>query len=220
MRILLVEDDEMLGQAINTALRRNSYTVDWLTLGEQVSPAVASEEFDLIILDLTLPDIDGLTVLTRLRKQKIKLPVLILTARDSTNDRVRGLDCGADDYLGKPFDLEELLARIRALLRRNNNPIVEKIIYHDLHLDPLSQDVFLCDKPIKLTPNEFKILHYLLSNQGRVLSKEKIQQALYGWDNACSDNAIEVHISNLRKKITGDVIQNIRGVGYIVKQQA
>ncbi|MGF1759208.1 response regulator [Photobacterium sagamiensis] len=218
MRILLVEDDFMLGESMVASLGRHGYTVDWLREGMGVEVALNTEEFLAIILDLTLPDIDGLHVLKKVRNAGHKLPVLILTARDGINDRVKGLDGGADDYLVKPFALEELLARLRALVRRMAGSVDECIEIGELSISLNSNEVHYQDQPIKTTKNEFKILATLATQAGRVLSKEKLQQCLHGWDESASDNAIEVHIHNLRKKIGNDLIKNIRGVGYIIER--
>ncbi|KLV10032.1 MULTISPECIES: response regulator [Photobacterium] len=217
MRILLVEDDAMLGQSMVASLSRHGYTVDWLQLGNGVELALKTESFMAIILDLTLPDTDGLDVLRRVRRSGHTLPILILTARDDIDDRVKGLDGGADDYLVKPFALEELLARLRVLIRRvagSTDPVLE---IGDLTLSLKNNDVYVQGNPIKLTKNEFKLLATLATQSGRVLSKEALQQALHGWDELASDNAIEVHIHNLRKKVGSKLIKNIRGVGYIIE---
>ncbi|MEJ2763467.1 response regulator [Photobacterium sp. MCCC 1A19761] len=217
MRILLVEDDVMLGESMVASLSRRGYTVDWLQQGNGVELALNTEEFMAIILDLTLPDTDGLEVLRRIRRAGHQLPVMILTARDEINDRVKGLDGGADDYLVKPFALEELLARLRVLIRRRSGQTETTLEVGALTLSLVNNEVQYQGEPIKLTKNEFKILATLATQAGRVLSKEKLQQALHGWDDLASDNAIEVHIHNLRKKIDSKLIKNIRGVGYIIE---
>ncbi len=218
MRLLLIEDDKLLGESMLTSLNRHGFTVDWLEKGSGVVEALRMEEFTAVILDLTLPDIDGLEVLKRLRSAEFTLPVLILTARDDINDRVRGLDGGADDYLGKPFALEELLARLRVLIRRQSGSAQQQIVIGDLTLSLAEQSVKHHGERLKLTKNEFKILASLLTNAGRVMSKEQLQQSVHGWDDSGSDNAIEVHIHNLRKKVAGNVIKNIRGIGYIIEK--
>ncbi|SDG83739.1 two-component system, OmpR family, response regulator [Vibrio xiamenensis] len=218
MRLLLIEDDKLLGESMLTSLNRHGFTVDWLEKGGGVVEALRMEEFTAVILDLTLPDIDGLEVLKRLRSAEFTLPVLILTARDDINDRVRGLDGGADDYLGKPFALEELLARLRVLIRRQSGSAQQQIVIGDLTLSLAEQSVKHHGERLKLTKNEFKILASLLTNAGRVMSKEQLQQSVHGWDDSGSDNAIEVHIHNLRKKVAGNVIKNIRGIGYIIEK--
>jgi two-component system, OmpR family, response regulator QseB len=217
MRILLVEDDVMLGKSMVTSLSRHGYTVDWLQQGNGVEVNLNTETFMAIILDLTLPDTDGLVVLRRVRKAGHTLPILILTARDEIHDRVKGLDGGADDYLVKPFALEELLARLRVLIRRVSGHSDAQLEIGDLSISLKTNDVHYQGNPVKLTKNEFKILATLVTQSGRVLSKESLQQVLHGWDDLASDNAIEVHIHNLRKKIGGQLIKNIRGVGYIIE---
>lgn len=219
MRILLVEDDVMLGESMVASLSRRGYTVDWLQFGNGVELALKTEDFMAIILDLTLPDTDGLEVLRRIRKAGHQLPVMILTARDEITDRVKGLDGGADDYLVKPFALEELLARLRVLIRRLSGQSETMLELGELSLSLVNNEVHYQGSPVKLTKNEFKILATLATQAGRVLSKEKLQQALHGWDDLASDNAIEVHIHNLRKKIDSKLIKNIRGVGYIIENQ-
>ncbi|WP_432459377.1 MULTISPECIES: response regulator [unclassified Agarivorans] len=218
MRLLLVEDDVLLGQSMTASLTRHGYTVDWLERGMGVAATLKAEQFIAVILDLTLPDIDGLEVLHEIRRTGFDLPVMILTARDDINDRVKGLDAGADEYLGKPFALEELLARLRVLIRRQSGSANETIQLGELSLSLIEQTINFQQNPLKLTRNEYKILASLITNAGRVLSKEKLQQSLHGWDEGTSDNAIEVHIHNLRKKVPNKVIKNIRGVGYIIEK--
>ncbi len=218
MRLLLIEDDKLLGESMMTSLSRHGFTVDWLERGSGVVEALRMEMFTAVILDLTLPDMDGLEVLKRLRDAHFTQPVLILTARDDINDRVKGLDGGADDYLGKPFALEELLARLRVLIRRQSGSAQEQIQLGGLSLCLSEQSVKLDGERLKLTKNEFKILASLMTNAGRVMSKEQLQQSVHGWDETASDNAIEVHIHNLRKKVCGHLIKNIRGIGYIIEK--
>ena len=218
MRILLVEDDVMLGEPMVASLERHGYTVDWLQLGKPVELALKTENFSAIILDLTLPDSDGLEILFHIRKAGHKVPVLILTARDDIDDRVKGLDGGADDYLVKPFALQELLARLRVIVRRESGYVESDIKLHGLTISLAKNSVEYNGELIKLTNNEFKLLTTLVTKAGRVLSKEQLQQALYGWDDTASENAIEVFIHNLRKKIGNQIIKNIRGVGYIIEK--
>ncbi len=219
MRILLVEDDAMLGDGMVDALRRSGYTVDWLTSGQPVADSLKFDEFAALVLDLNLPDIDGISVLRKLRREGHGLPVLILTARDALNDRVVGLDAGADDYLVKPFEVEELNARLRALVRRSKGVAQAVLEYGDIALYPDSQLVLYRDQEVRLTPHEYKLLLELLSQSGRVLSREQLIQSLYGWDEGVESNAIEVHIHHLRKKLYPELIRNIRGVGYIVERR-
>ncbi|GAA5647725.1 response regulator [Vibrio proteolyticus] len=218
MRLLLVEDDALLGQSMVTSLSRHGYTVDWVQQGSGVTVTLKMEQFTAVILDLTLPDIDGLEVLRQIRTAGYDLPVMILTARDDINDRVKGLDGGADEYIGKPFALEELLARLRVLIRRQSGSANEVIQVGPLTLSLSEQTIKSADSPLKLTRNEYKILASLMTNAGRVMSKEQLQQSLHGWDEGSSDNAIEVHIHNVRKKVPDKMIKNIRGVGYIIEK--
>ncbi|EJU9785373.1 response regulator [Vibrio vulnificus] len=218
MRLLLIEDDTLLGQSMVTSLSRHGYTVDWLEKGSGVTSALKTEDFTAVILDLTLPDIDGLDVLRNIRSAGFSLPVVILTARDDIKDRVQGLDRGADDYLGKPFALEELLARLRVVIRRQSGSATEVIEVGELSLSLSDQSIRYQEAVLKLTRNEFKILAALMTNAGRVMSKDQLQQSLHGWDDSASDNAIEVHIHNLRKKAPNVPIKNIRGVGYIIEK--
>jgi len=218
MRLLLVEDDALLGQSMVTSLSRHGYTVDWVDCGGGVAAAMKTEQFAAVILDLTLPDIDGLVVLKNIRRAGYTLPVLILTARDDIEDKVKGLDGGADDYLVKPFALEELMARLRVLIRRQSGHCDTRIEIGSLSLSLAEQAVDFEGNRLKLTNNEFKLLTALMTQAGRVLSKDQLQQSLHGWDEGASDNAIEVHIHNLRKKIPNNLIKNIRGVGYIIEK--
>ncbi|GLT18774.1 DNA-binding response regulator [Vibrio zhanjiangensis] len=217
MRILLVEDDPMLGNAITASLSRHHYTTDWVTSGESALHALQADDFLLIILDIGLPGISGLQVLKDLRDKGDKTPILILSARDELNDRVYGLNHGADDYLVKPFQLEELLARMGALIRRSAGIADDTIVIGDVSVSVNSHKVAVAGECINLTPNEFKILLYLITNSGRVLSKTQILQNMHGWDESAGLNSIEVHIHNLRKKMPKDTIKNIRGVGYIIQ---
>ncbi|WP_368182605.1 response regulator [Aeromonas sp. R7-5] len=218
MRILLVEDDVMLGDGMVDALRSSGYTVDWLQQGMPALSALKSEEFAALVLDLNLPDIDGISLLRKLRREGQILPVLILTARDALDDRVLGLDAGSDDYMVKPFALQELNARLRALVRRSKGQAQAVLEYGELQLFPASQQVTYRGEPVKLTPHEYKLLQELITQSGRVLSRDQLQQSLYGWDEGAESNAVEVHIHHLRKKFFPELIRNIRGVGYIVPQ--
>lgn len=218
MRILLVEDDNLLGQSMVTSLSRHGFTVDWLTHGGGVNTALKTEKFTAVILDLTLPDIDGLEVLRRIRDAGFQLPVMILTARDDIQDRVKGLDGGADEYVGKPFALEELLARLRVLIRRQSGSANERIRVGDLALSLSEQLITFQQEPLKLTRNEFKLLASLMMNAGRVMSKEQLAQSIHGWEDSTNEKSIEVHIHNLRKKVPNMLIKNVRGVGYIIER--
>jgi two-component system response regulator QseB len=216
MRILLVEDDHALGEGIRTALKPEGYTVDWLQDGASALHALNHESFELVILDLGLPRLDGLELLKRLRAAGNPVPVLVLTARDATSDRIAGLDAGADDYLVKPFDVAELKARLRALLRRSFNRPEPVLEYRGILLDPVNQQVSYQGTPINLPRKEFVLLHELLAQPGRVLTRDRLQQVLYGWDEDVESNALEVHIHHLRKKFFPELIRTVRGVGYLV----
>jgi len=219
MRLLLIEDDVALGEGIHQALRREGYTVDWVKDGTSALHALLSEGFDLAILDLGLPRLDGLSVLRRLRESGSALPVLILTARDATEDRIAGLDAGPDDYLIKPFDLNELKARLRALLRRSAGRAQVVIEHAGIRLDPATQQVSYHATPVSLTPKEYQLLHELLSPPGRVMTRERLIQLLYGWNEEADSNTLEVHIHHLRKKFCSELIRTVRGVGYLVEDR-
>jgi two-component system response regulator QseB len=216
MRILLVEDDKALGEGIRTALKPEGYTVDWAQDGCSALHALTSESFELAILDLGLPRMNGLQVLRHLRAAANPVPVLVLTARDATSDRIAGLDAGADDYLVKPFDVAELKARLRALLRRSFNRPQPALEYCGISLDPVSQAVSYQGQVVNLPRKEFLLLHELLAQPGRVMTRDKLQQALYGWDETLESNALEVHVHHLRKKFFPELIRTVRGVGYLV----
>lgn len=220
MRVLLVEDDEPLGNVLRTGLSHYGYTVDWLKDGQAALRFLRAETFDLIILDLNLPKIHGLKVLQEMRANGLSTPVLILTARDSVEDRIKGLDSGADDYLTKPFDLDELSARLRALQRRSaGNRAEPTITYRDIKLDPASLEVTVEEKHIILSRREFALLQKLLENIGHVVSREILTQCLYGWGEDVDSNTLEVHVHNLRKKLGVNFIRTIRGVGYMAEKE-
>ncbi len=218
MRLLLVEDDGALGDGIRAGLRQAGYTVDWLKDGRAAQLALETEEYALLVLDIGLPRLSGLELLKWLRNAGKELPVMILTARDTVQDRVQGLDGGADDYLVKPFDLDELAARIRALLRRRSGRAVALLQHGELSLDPAARRVERAGQAVDLSPREFAVLQVLLENRGRVMSREQLEQALYGWDGEVESNALEVHIHHLRRKLGGELIRNIRGVGYVIEK--
>ncbi|HFE47804.1 MAG TPA: response regulator transcription factor [Chromatiaceae bacterium] len=220
MRLLLVEDDPLLGDGIQTGLRQDGYTVDWIQNGLEADQAVRIGNFDLIIMDLNLPGLPGLEVLQRLRARGNSTPVLILTARDATSDRVAGLDAGADDYLVKPFDFPELNARLRALLRRSSGRATPIMCNGPLCIDPAAHVVTLDKRPIPLPQREFAILEALLNNAGRVMSRSHIEESIYGWDTEVGSNAIEVHIHHLRKKLGSEWIRTVRGVGYMMEKHS
>lgn len=220
MRILLVEDDELLGDGVRAGLVHYGYAVDWLKDGQSALHALQYEKFDIIVLDLGLPKVSGLDVLDKIRRAGNNTPVLVLTARDTTQDRVKGLDTGADDYLTKPFDLDELCARLRALQRRFAARAVPHISYNNIVLDPASHSIFVNGEMINMPRREFALLQKLLENVGHVLSRELLTQSLYGWEEDVDSNTLEVHIHNIRKKLGANFIRTIRGVGYMVDKQA
>ncbi len=216
MRILLVEDDPQLGDGLTIGLRQAGFAVDWVKDGNSADRALQSETFDLVVLDLGLPRLSGMEVLSRARSRRQTLPVLILTARDATGDKVSGLDAGADDYLVKPVDLDELAARIRALTRRSVGRAAPLLTRGDLALDPAAHSVTLAGAPVELSSREFSLLQMLLENAGRVLSRSQLEQSVYGWRDEPDSNALEVHIHHLRKKLGSELIRTLRGVGYTI----
>ncbi len=216
MRILLVEDDPQLGDGLTIGLRQAGFAVDWVKDGNSADHALQSETFDLVVLDLGLPRLSGMEVLSRARSRRQTLPVLILTARDATGDKVSGLDAGADDYLVKPVDLDELAARIRALTRRSAGRAAPLLTRGDLTLDPAAHSVTLAGAPVELSSREFSLLQMLLENAGRVLSRSQLEQSVYGWRDEPDSNALEVHIHHLRKKLGSELIRTLRGVGSTI----
>ena len=216
MRILLAEDDPLLGDGVRTGLLQAGFAVDWVTDGQDARLALAGEPYDAVLLDLGLPKADGLAVLRELRAARNPVPVLTLTARDALVDRVAGLDAGADDYLVKPFALAELQARLRALLRRSKG-VVDPVIRHGrIALDPAARTVTLDGAPVELSAREFATLQELLVNAGRVLSRSRLEEKLYGWGEEIESNAVEVYVHHLRRKLYPELIQTVRGVGYLV----
>ncbi len=216
MRVLLVEDDALLGSAVQAGLEQSGYTVDWLRDGRMAADSLRTEEPDVLVLDLGLPGKDGLTVLKELRAQHSLLPVLILTARDTVEDRIAGLDIGADDYLVKPFDLGELTARLRAISRRSGGRASPVIEHGDLVFDPAARSVTVDGETVALSAKALAILEALLERPGMPLSRERLEQILYGWGEGVESNAVEVHIHHLRKKLGKDRIRTIRGLGYMI----
>lgn len=216
MRILLVEDDKLLGQGLETGLVQAGFAVAWAHDGEEALLALEAEVFDAVVLDLGLPVVDGLTVLRRLRARGNRVPVLILTARDEIDDRVAGLDAGADDYLTKPFALTELHARLRALIRRARGQAQPLLQHGRVTLDPAGRTATLDGAPVELSAREFATLLELLSNAGRVRSRAQIEEKLYGWGDEVESNAVEVYVHHLRRKLYPELIQTVRGVGYLV----
>lgn len=214
MRILLVEDDESIANGLNEALRRKAYQVDWISNGAEALNAALDNPFDLIILDLGLPDLDGLEVLRRLRQKHNTTPVIVVSARDSTRHRVDGLNTGADDYLIKPFDLEELFARIHAIERRSSGLACNRLTLGALVLDLHSLTVSYQGNPIPLQRREFSLLKKLIENPRQVFTREQLEESLYGWTSDVVSNTIDVHVHSLRKKLYPEAIKTLRGVGY------
>jgi DNA-binding response OmpR family regulator len=216
MRLLLVEDDPLLGDGLRVGLRQAGYAVDWVEDGQTAKFSLQSENYDLAVLDLGLPKVPGLEVLKWLRAQAMTLPVLVLTARDTVPDRVTGLDAGADDYLIKPFDLDELIARLRALSRRGSGLATPLLTHKEISLDPAAHQVFKNDTLVELSAREFSLLHQLLLNIGRVQTRDQLESRLYGWGEEVESNSIEVHIHHLRKKLGNTLIRTLRGIGYVI----
>jgi two-component system response regulator QseB len=214
MRVLLVEDDEMIAAAMQDGLRQAGYTVDWAHDGREAELGLADTPYDLLLLDLGLPRKSGLDVLRSVRARGNSIPVLIVTARDAVSDRVEGLDAGADDYLVKPFDLDELAARVRALLRRRTGRAEPLLRHGGLSLNPATHEVMLDDKPLALSGREFALLAALLERPGALLSRSQLEEKLYGWGEEVESNTIEVYIHSLRRKLGPGFIRNVRGVGY------
>lgn len=216
MRLLLIEDDAMIGDSVRKGLRQVGFTVDWVQDGSAGERALDEQVHDLLLLDLGLPGKAGIEVLKSIRRKGSRIPVLILTARDAVPDRVAGLNAGADDYLIKPFDLEELSARIHALLRRQAGRAEEVIRHGELALNPATHEATLAGSALALSAREFALLHALLERPGVVLSVAQLQEKLYGWDDEVGSNTIEVYIHSLRKKLGPGFIKNVRGVGYMI----
>ena len=215
MRILLVEDDRMLGDGLQAGLTQAGYAVDWLRDGEAAVAALSTETFAAVVLDLGLPKRDGLSVLQWLRGRHDATPVLILTARDQLEDKVRGLDLGADDYVLKPFDLDEIAARLRALVRRAHGRPEPVLAVGEIELNPAARTVTRAGQAVELTPREFDLLHVLLQNAGHVLTRRALEEQLYTWNEAVDSNALEVHVHHLRRKLGNELIRTVRGVGYM-----
>ena len=218
MRLLLVEDDHLLGVGIETGLTHQGYSVDWLQDGEAAVFLIVHEHYDTVVLDLGLPKKHGTDVLKEIRAKGCAVPVLILTAMDAVDDRVAGLDAGADDYLTKPFDLDELYARIRALIRRAGGRAQPVISYGDYELDPAAHQVTRNGQLIDLSRREFAVLLELMENRGRVLSRSRLEEGLYGMGEEVESNAVEVHIHHIRKKLDASIIKTVRGVGYMIEK--
>lgn len=220
MRILLAEDDPMIGASVRHGLRQDGFAVDWVEDGRAAELALAQHVHDAVVLDLGLPKRTGLEVLGAMRRHGDSRPVLMLTARDAIADRVAGLDAGADDYVVKPFDLNELAARLRALLRRGSGRTGRLLASGEVELDPATREVRLKGEPLAFSPREFALLEALLTRPGVILSRAQLEDKLYGWGDSVESNAVEVHIHSLRKKLGVDFIRNVRGVGWMVARPA
>ena len=216
MRVLVVEDDALLGDAIQAGLKQSGYAVDWMKDGVSAEQALTTEPYAAVVLDLGLPRLSGLEVLRRLRSRNVPIPVLILTAMDTVDDRIKGLDAGADDYLVKPFDMGELAARLRALVRRASGKSEPVLQVGAVKLDPAAHRVQYRDKPVELSAKEFAVLHALMLNAGKVLSRTQLEEQLYAWGDEIESNAVEVHIHHLRRKLFPALVETIRGVGYLM----
>ena len=216
MRILLAEDDTLLGDGLKAGLQQLGFRVDWVRDGAAAERELRAQPYAAAVLDLGLPRKDGLLVLAAIRAAQVSIPVLVLTARDAVPDRIRGLDAGADDYVIKPVDLNELAARLRALVRRAHGQPQERLSAQDVVLDPASRSVHRAGEPVPLSTREFDLLHAFMLNAGHVLSREQLEQYLYSWGTEVESNAVEVHIHNLRRKLGAQLIRTVRGVGYIL----
>lgn len=219
MRVLLVEDDQMIGESIAAALKDAAYATDWVKDGGTAIEALASQSYDVILLDMGLPKKSGIEVLRSLRGKDNQTPVLITTARDSVDDRIAGLDAGADDYIVKPFEMGELLARMRAVLRRKGGNAAPVFSNGILTLDPATREAKTKDKTVRLSAREFSLLHALLLRPGAILSRAELEDRLYGWGEEVESNAVEFLIHALRKKLGSDAIKNVRGVGWLVPKE-
>jgi DNA-binding response OmpR family regulator len=216
MRILLVEDDPMIGEGVRAALRQEGYAVDWVRDGRVADTVLTTEHVDLLLLDLGLPGADGFEVLRRLRGRKSRIPVVVITARDEVQDRVRGLDAGADDYMVKPFSLEELGARIRSAMRRSAGLAEPEIEAHGVRVNPATREVRRDGKLIALSAREYALVEALMQRPGQILSRSQIEDRLYGWGDEVDSNTVEVYVHSVRRKLGADFIRNVRGVGYYV----
>lgn len=214
MRILVVEDDPLIGDGLKMGLGQLGFVVDWFRQGREGLAALAAAPFDAVVLDLGLPGMDGMDILAAWRQAGQDVPVLVLTARDTLDERLQGLDAGADDYLVKPFALSEVAARLRALIRRRHGQSVSRLVHGAVSFDPVARTAWLDDKALELTARELALLELLLSSKGRVLSRELIEEKLYGWGQELESNAVEVYVHHLRKKLGAGFIRTQRGIGY------
>lgn len=214
MRILLAEDDLQLGESLTNALTLDGYTVDWVRRGNEVSTSMASTSHDALILDIGLPNISGLDILRSLRRKGIQTPVMLLTARDSVADRISGLDTGADDYIGKPFDMDELFARLRSLLRRSGGIPAPMLVIGDLEIHTDSREIVFQQQRSILPAKEMAVLETLARNRGRFVTRARLEESIYRWGEEIGSNTVEVYISHLRKRLGGAAIETLRGVGY------
>ncbi len=219
MRLLLIEDDAMIGETVLNVLRREHYAVDWVRDGSMADQALRTAGYDLVLLDLGLPKRDGLDVLRALRSRRSTVPVLIATARDGVSDRIAGLDAGADDYVVKPYDTDELLARIRALLRRSAGRAEPAFEHKGVSLNPATREASVNGQPVSLSAREWAVLEPLIARPGAVLSRTQLEEKLFSWKDDVSSNAVEVYIHGVRKKLGNDFIQTVRGLGYLVPKE-
>lgn len=218
MRVLLVEDDLMIGETLSDTLQDEAYTVDWVKDGQQAISTLKVQSYELVLLDLGLPKVDGMGVLTALREAELTTPVLILTARDATQDRILGLDAGADDYVVKPFDLGEVLARMRVLIRRSQGKAENLLRLGDLSLNSVNKKITFANQPLDMTAKEYQLLYTFMLSPGKVLSKSQLEDSLYGWGMEVESNAVEFLIHSLRKKLGHNWIKNVRGLGWYISQ--
>jgi two-component system, OmpR family, response regulator len=219
MRLLLVEDDAMIGEAVLDALREEHYAVDWVRDGAMADTALRTGSYDLVLLDLGLPKRDGLEVLRALRARREIVPVLVATARDAVGDRIAGLDAGADDYVVKPYDTDELLARIRALIRRSAGRGEPVFSHKGVTLNPVTHEAMVNGTPVSLSAREWAVLEPMIARPGAVFSRSQLEEKLYGWKDDISSNAVEVYVHGLRKKLGSELIQTVRGLGYVVPRE-
>ncbi len=216
MRLLLVEDDRMIGESVQKGLRQDGFSVDWVQDGASAELALETERYDCVLLDLGLPKKDGLDVLRGMRAKRDAAPVVVITARDAVPDRIKGLDTGADDYLVKPFDLDELAARVRAVVRRREGRAEPVIEHLGLVLRPATHEASFRNEPLSLSAREFAVLEALISRPGAILSRAQLEERIYGWGEEVESNAVEVFVHSLRKKLGAEFIRTVRGAGYMV----